>query len=145
MQLHDIRLMNDTMILYLKKMGKSSKRNEIINNILNDDSCFFKMNKEDAHIILEDIGIEKDKINLIYSNLISSDNYYKLQKEGKINENDEDIILKYKSYKYDELFKQSKSSIKEKHIVENVTAIAEYKEPILKKIINKIRNIFSKN
>ena len=101
MQLQDIRLMNDTMILYLKKMGKSSKRNEIINNILNDDSCFFKMNKEDAHIILEDIGIEKDKINLIYSNLISSDNYYKLQKEGKINENDEDIILKYKSYKYD--------------------------------------------
>ena len=137
--------MNDTMILYLKKMGKSSKRNEIINIILKDDSCFFKMNKEDAHIILEDIGIEKDKVNLIYSNLTSSDNYYKLQKEGKINENDDDIILKYKNYEYDDLFKQNKSWIKENHIVENGTAISKYKESILKKIINKIRNIFSKN
>ncbi len=145
MQLQDIRLMNDTMILYLKKMGKSSKRNEIINIILKDDSCFFKMNKEDAHIILEDIGIEKDKVNLIYSNLTSSDNYYKLQKEGKINENDDDIILKYKNYEYDDLFKQNKSWIKENHIVENGTAISKYKESILKKIINKIRNIFSKN
>ena len=145
MRLQDIRLMNDTMILYLKKMGKSSKRNEIINIILKDDSCFFKMNKEDAHIILEDIGIEKDKVNLIYSNLTSSDNYYKLQKEGKINENDDDIILKYKNYEYDDLFKQNKSWIKENHIVENGTAISKYKESILKKIINKIRNIFSKN
>lgn len=145
MQLQDIRLMNDTMILYLKKMGKSSKRNEIINNILKDDSCFFKMNKEDAYIILEDIGIGKDKINLIYSNLTSSDNYYKLQKEGKINKNDEDIILECKNYEYDDLFKKNKSLIKENHIVENKTVIAEYKESILKMIINKIRNIFSKN
>ena len=145
MQLQNIRLMNDTMTLYLKKIGKSSKRNEIINNILKDDSCFFKMNKEDAYIILEDIGVEKDKINIIYSNLTSSNNYYDLQREGKINENDEDIIVKYKSYEENDLFKKSKKSIKENNLIENETTIAKYKESILKKIINKIRNIFSKN
>ena len=70
-QLQEIKLMNDSMILYLKKIGKSSQRNEIISEILKDDACFLKISKDDACMILEDIGIGKDKIESVYSSLIS--------------------------------------------------------------------------
>ena len=73
-QLEQIKLMNEIMILYLNKIGRNSERNEIIRKILNDENCFFKINKEDAYTILEDIGISKDKIELIYSELTSSEN-----------------------------------------------------------------------
>lgn len=102
--LQEIRLMNEAMILYLKKIGKCSKRNEIISNILNDETCFFKMEKNDAYIILEDIGIAENNISTIYSKLISSDTYFYLQKVGKINDKDKDLIIKYKNYDYNNMF-----------------------------------------
>ncbi len=40
-QLSELRLINDSNILYLKKLNRSYKRNEIIKNILNDETCFF--------------------------------------------------------------------------------------------------------
>ena len=62
MKLDDIKLMNDIMIKYLKSMGKSTERNEIIKYILEDDDCFQKLSKEDACIILKDVGISNEKI-----------------------------------------------------------------------------------
>ena len=56
-KIQQVKLMNETTILYLKKLGKSTKRNEIVNNILEDEACFFKINKNDAYIILKDIGV----------------------------------------------------------------------------------------
>lgn len=107
-QLKELRLMNDTMIKYLKNMGMNTKRNEIIKKILNDDACFFKMNKENAYIILQDIGISKEKIASMYLKLVSSDEYYYLQKAGKIKE-DEDLIIKHKKYDAKDLFKKKKN------------------------------------
>lgn len=135
-QLQEIKLMNESMILYLKKIGKNTQRNEIISKILKDDTCFFKINKDDAYIILQDIGIAKDKIDLLYSNLISNDNYYYLQKAGKIKDDDEDIIIKYKNYEYDDLFKDKKENNKSED-----NSIIEYKETFFKKIINKIKKL----
>ena len=40
-QLSELRLINDSNILYLKKLNRSYKRNEKIKNILNDETCFF--------------------------------------------------------------------------------------------------------
>lgn len=71
MNLQDIRLINESMIKYLSNLGKSTKRNEIIKNILEDDYCFKKIDKNDAYIILEDIGISKEKISSVYLNLVS--------------------------------------------------------------------------
>lgn len=101
-RLQQVKLMNESMILYLKKIGKNSKRNEIISKILKDDACFFKMNKNDACVILDDIGISKEKVQSIYSELTSSDYYYYLQKIGKIK--DEEAIVKYKNYDCNDLF-----------------------------------------
>lgn len=72
MQLKDIKLMNESMIKYLESLGKSAQRNIIIKNILDDDECFKKLNKEDAYIILKDIGISNEKIDSIYLNLVSN-------------------------------------------------------------------------
>ncbi len=131
MQLQEVKLMNESMILYLKKLGRNSKRNEIISKILSDEACFFKMEKNDALLILEDIGIAKNKVDLIYSELISQNNYYYLQKIGKLK--DEDLIVKYEDYKYDDLFKKKQEN--------KNTSLVEYKESIIKKIINKIKKV----
>lgn len=74
MKLEDIRLMNDSMIKYLYSMGKSAERNEIIKHILEDDKCFQKLSKEDVYIILKDVGVSDEKIDSVYSNLVSINN-----------------------------------------------------------------------
>ncbi len=103
-KLKEIELMNETTIAYLKKMGVDSKRNEIIKQILQDEACFFKMNREDAYIILKDVGIS-NKIEEIYTGLISKEEYYHLQQSGKIHDYDE-LKIKYDSYNEKELFKK---------------------------------------
>lgn len=105
-QLNEVRIMNDTMLLYLKKLGMDYRRNEIIKKILEDESCFFKMDKNDAYIVLRDVGIENDNIDNVYSNLISNDMYYELYKSGKINENDSELVIKYDIYDEKNLFKK---------------------------------------
>ena len=101
MNLADLRIMNDTKLDYLKQIGKSGKRNEIIKEILEDEACFFKIEEENAMIILKEIGVDKDCLIKVYKELISSDNYYKLINEKKINPNDEEIIIKYRLYNSD--------------------------------------------
>lgn len=106
---NEIRLMNETQILYLKKAGKNYKRNEIIKQILEDEACFFKIDKGDAEMILKDIGVSSKKINEIYEKLISKDEYYGLKIAGKIDENDNEIMIKYESKDLREIFKNRKN------------------------------------
>lgn len=72
MQLKEIRLMNESMIKYLESLGKSAQRNIIIKNILDDEKCFQKLEKEDSYMILKDVGISAEKIDYIYLNLVSN-------------------------------------------------------------------------
>lgn len=74
MKIEDIRLMNESMIKYLQSMGRSTERNEIIKHILEDSQCFKKLSKEDVCIILKDVGVSDEKIDVIYSNLVSINN-----------------------------------------------------------------------
>ena len=66
----ELKIMNDTMIRYYEKMNISSERNQIIKKILDNENCFKELSHEDAILILEDIGIEKSKIEGIYLELI---------------------------------------------------------------------------
>lgn len=117
-----IRAMND---IY------TNRRNIIIAKILKDDACFFKLEKDDAILILQDIGIPNDKIENVYKELTSSYKYYYLQEEGKLDEKEPGLKIKYKSQ--EELNKQPKEE----------TAIAVIKkENIFTRIINKIKAIF---
>ena len=144
-QLNEVKIMNDTMILYLKKLGMSYERNEIIRKILEDEACFFKMEKEDAYIILNDIGIQNENIDNVYSNLISNDVYYDLYKNGKIDENDDELIVRYKIYDTNNLFKKTKKIIKVTNGNETTNnAVIEYKESFFTKIFSKLQRFFSK-
>lgn len=105
-QLNELRLINDSNITYLKKINKSYKRNEIIKKILNDETCFFKMTKNDAYIILKVIGIANEQTDNIYQKLISSDEFYKLYKSKKIDLDDEEILIKYPIYNTDVIFEK---------------------------------------
>ena len=138
-QVRQINLMNDSMITYLKKIGANTQRNEIIKQILKDEACFFKLDKEDAYIILEDVGVSKSKIDYVYSRLISNENFFNLASLGKIKENDESLKIKYNSYNPEDLFKKAESSTnlqKEKNIV------IKQEKTIFDKIIDKIKVIF---
>ena len=106
MNIKTLRLMNDSMIIYLRNLGHSTMRNEIIKKILEDEACFFKINKKDAFIILEDIGIAKERVSRAYSSLISYDSYFNLKKSGKINDNDTDLKITYKKFNRDDIFKK---------------------------------------
>ncbi len=102
-KIEEIKLMNETMINYLKDKGLDIKRNEIIKQILQDEACFFKMSKEEAYIVLTDVGVKKN-IDEMYLNLIGREEFYRLQQCGKINE-DDNLEIKYGSYCKEDLFK----------------------------------------
>ena len=143
-QLNEIRIMNDTMIVYLKKMGINYQRNELIKKILSDDACFFKMNKEDAFAVLGSVGI-RDNIEEIYEKLISSDVYYDLYQKGIINENGSELIIKYQIYGTENLFKNDTSSPKDDENTSEGTSLVDVKEKsFLQRFLNKIKSIFAK-
>lgn len=141
-QLSELRLINDSNILYLKKINRNYKRNEIVKNILDDEACFFKMNKNDAYIILQDIGILSEQIDIIYQKLISSDEFYRLFKSKKIDLNDKDILIQYPIYDTDDLFKNKKVDKYNDESIKNTMELIPYKESFIKKVLNKLKEIF---
>ena len=144
-QLSELRLINDSNILYLKKINRSYKRNEIIKNILNDETCFFKMHKKDAYMILQDIGILDNQIDNIYQKLISSDEFYNLYKCKKIDLNDEEILIKYPIYNTDELVKNKKiTSANTYKSIHKDMELTLYKKSFFTKILNRLKKLFSR-
>lgn len=140
-QLNEIKIMNDTMIIYLKKLGINYQRNEIIKKIFADDACFFKMSKEDAFLILNEVGI-KDNIEEIYAKLISSDLYYDLYKKGKISKDNDDLVIKYKIYDTEDLFKNKNFS--QKNFENNNSLVAVNEKNSLQRLFDKIKSLFIK-
>lgn len=143
-QLSELRLINDSNILYLKKLNRSYKRNEIIKNILNDETCFFKMNKNDAYMILKDIGILDNQIDTIYQKLISFDEFYNLYEGKKLDLNDEEILIKYPIYNIDEIFKNKKTTSDNNEPTYKNMELTPYKESFFIKILNRLKKLFGK-
>lgn len=143
-QLSELRLINDSNILYLKKLNRSYKRNEIIKNILNDETCFFKMNKNDAYMILKDIGILDNQIDTIYQKLISFNEFYNLYEGKKLDLNDEEILIKYPIYNIDEIFKNKKTTSDNNEPTYKNMELTPYKESFFIKILNRLKKLFGK-
>lgn len=91
----DLKLMNEAMIEYLKSKNMDNSRNIIIDDILSDEACFFKMDKEDAFIVLEDIGVGKSKLEKIYNELVNRKTYEKLIQSNVLDQNDEELKIKF--------------------------------------------------
>lgn len=137
-QIEELKLMNYSTIEYLKKTGLSYERNSIIKEILKDETCFFKLDKEDAYIILQDIGLSGSELASIYSKLISRDTFFDLLRDKKIDENSNELKIKYKTYNSN-IFEEDKKKIddEEKNII-------KYKESIFTKLHNWIRKFLKR-
>lgn len=118
----ELKVMNYSIIDCLKAKGISIKKNELIKEILKDEACFFKMEKEEAFVVLKNLKVSDDMLEETYKELTSKQEFYKLHNEGKINENDKDLKIKYEIYN-NNLFK---SKVQESQKVE--LALVEVKE-----------------
>ena len=101
-----------------------------------------KMDKDDAFLILNDVGI-KDNIEETYAKLISNDVYYDLYKKGKIDENDSELIIKYEIYDTENLFKNKNTSQKNEANFNEETSLVEKKDKnFIQKLFEKIKYLF---
>lgn len=140
-EIEELIIMNKTKIDCLKSLGKNCARNELINQLLKDDAVFFKLSKDDAFIILKDIGISNDIIEITYLNLTSIDEYTKLIKNNIIKENDTNLKIKYELSKSDNIFQNNKTI----EINNEDHNIKPYRKGFVERILKKIKKVFHFN
>lgn len=92
-----IVVMNKAMIEVLKEKNENFEINLKIEQDLKDEAYFFKIQKIDAFEILQKVGVKQEQLENVYKKLISPNVYYNLIQKGKINENDENLVIKYKT------------------------------------------------
>lgn len=92
-----VNVMNEAMIRLSKNKNKNCDENLEIQKSLEDRAYFFKISKPDAYNTLEKIGIRQESLEHVYEKLISKDVFYDLLNKGIINENDNNLVVKYDS------------------------------------------------
>lgn len=103
-----IVVMNEAMLRLLKDKNANCEDNLKIKKYLEDEAIFFKINKSKAYEILQNVGVKQDKLEDVYKKLTSQNMFYDLLQKGKINTEDENLIIKYDTYNSDNLFKKRK-------------------------------------
>jgi len=103
-----IAVMNEAMINVLKDKGSNYEANLKIQKFLEDETIFFKIDKLQAFEILKKVGVMQDKLEHVYEKLISPNVFYDLLNSGKINIDDNNLIIKYDTYDSESLFKKRK-------------------------------------
>ena len=103
-----IAVMNEAMLQLLKSKNANYEKNLKIKNYLNDEAFFFKINKLNAIKILKNVGVKQEKLEEVYKKLTSLDVFNDLHNKGKIKLNDNNLVVKYKIYDRDDLFKKNK-------------------------------------
>lgn len=89
--------MNKAMIEVLKDKNENIEKNLTIEQYLKDEAFFFKVNRLNAYEILQNVGVMQEQLENVYKKLISPNKYYDLVQNGKIKENDENLVIKYKT------------------------------------------------
>ena len=69
---------------------------------------FFKTNKLEAYKILEKVGVRNASLEDVYKKLTSPNMFYNLLNQGKVNPNDENLVVKYDVFNSDDLFRKRK-------------------------------------
>lgn len=108
--LKNLMIMNEATIIYKEELGEDSNENKKIKEILEDEACFFKLDKNIAFKVIEKIGIAREKVEEVYNEVISKRVFYKLINDCKLNENDDNLKIKYEVYKTENLFKKRRNS-----------------------------------
>lgn len=94
-----IVVMNEAMLKLLKDKNKDYEINLKIKEYLKDQAFFFKINELNAYKILEGVGVKKEQLENVYKKLISPNMFYDLLNRGIIKADDQDLIIKYKTYR----------------------------------------------
>ena len=94
-----IKIMNEATLELLKEKNKDYSINLKIQQLLNDESYFFKIDELKAYEILKSVGVKQDKLEEVYKKLISPQVFYDLLYKGKLDVNDENLVTKYKTYR----------------------------------------------
>ena len=135
----ELKIMNYSIIDCLKAKGINTKKNELIKEILKDETCFFKMEKEEALVVLKNLKVSDNMLEETYKKLIDRQEYYRLYNIGKINENDKDLKIKYEKYN-NALFE---TEIKSDNNKKNLIGVKQ--EKFYKKIIVFFKKLFIKD
>lgn len=101
-----INVMNEAMLKLLKDKNADYEENLKIQKYLEDETFFFKINKSEAYKILQSVGIRPESLEEVYKKLTSPNVFYDLLNSGKINADDNDLVIKYNTYNADDLFKK---------------------------------------
>ena len=101
-----IVVMNEAMLKLLKDKNNNYEENLRIKKILEDETIFFKIDKLKAQKILQNVGVRQENIEDVYKKLTSPSVFYDLLNKGKININDNNLVVKYNTYNPDDLFKK---------------------------------------
>ena len=135
----ELKLMNYSIIDYLKTTGASIGKNELIKEIFKDEACFFKMAKNEAFFVLKTLKVSDNMLEDTYMKLVNKQEYNRLFNAGKINEDDEELKIKYERVK-DEFA----NDLTQNHM--NILPVVHYKEQSwYKKLFYTIKNLFKKN
>lgn len=94
-----IVVMNEAMIELLKDKNENYEKNLKIEQYLKDEAFFFKIDKLKAYKILEIVGVKQERLEDVYKKLISPNVFYDLLHKGKINADNDNLIVKYKIYR----------------------------------------------
>lgn len=68
-RIEELKIINQTKKEALKSKGEDYRIQEIIEQLLEDDNCFYKTSKEEAFLILQNLDIKKDQLEKIYNDL----------------------------------------------------------------------------
>ena len=101
-----INVMNEATLKLLKGKNENYEKNLKIQELLKDEAIFFKISKEKSFTILQNVGVKLDQLENVYKKLITPNKFYELLNNGKIEENDENLVVKYETYNKDNLFKK---------------------------------------
>ena len=74
-----LRSLNKSLINKYKNDEIQLKKQLLIEKLLKEDLCFFKMKIETAYSILKDLEIDSSDIDAVYMDLIDNKNYKKEQ------------------------------------------------------------------
>lgn len=71
----ELRDRNNKLLEDNKNNSKIYEKQLLIKNVLKDEKCFFKINIDDAYMILYELGYEEKDFKNIYEQLLDSKNY----------------------------------------------------------------------
>lgn len=101
-----IVIMNEAMLKLLKNKNSNCEENLKIQKYLEDETFFFKIDKTNAYKVLQRVGVKDEMLENVYQKLISQQMFYDLLNRGKINIDDDNIIIKYETYNSEDIFKK---------------------------------------